>query len=115
MCRFSASVLPDATDAQRYLMGSAMTLADVRLFTTLVRFDAVYVTHFKCNKKRVVDYPNLHGFVCDMYQTPGVAETVDFEHIKKHYFMSHTKINPFGIVPLGPDYDYTAKHGRESM
>mmetsp|Transcript_6825 Transcript_6825/g.9984 ORF Transcript_6825/g.9984 Transcript_6825/m.9984 type:complete len:94 (+) Transcript_6825:261-542(+) len=89
-----------------------MTLADIRLFTTLVRFDAVYVTHFKCNKKRIVEYANLFGFVCDMYQTPGVKDTVNMEHIKKHYFMSHVSINPYSIVPVGPEVNFEVEHDR---
>ncbi|KAJ8904141.1 hypothetical protein NDN08_000668 [Rhodosorus marinus] len=104
--------LEEVLGKTRYLTGSEMTLADIRLFTTLVRFDAVYLTHFKCNKKRIIDYPNLFGFVCDMYQTPGVKDTVNMEHIKKHYFMSHVSINPFAIVPLGPDVNFEVEHDR---
>lgn len=96
----------------RYLTGSELTEADVRLFTTLVRFDAVYVTHFKCNAKRIIDYPNLWGYTRDLYQTKGVAETVDMEHIKTHYFVSHRQINPSGIIPDGPDLDFDSPHGR---
>jgi putative glutathione S-transferase len=96
----------------RYLCGDVLTEADVRLFTTLVRFDAVYVTHFKCNIRRLVDYPNLSGYARDIYQVPGVAETVKMEHIKRHYFESHRHINPFGIVPEGPELDFGAPHGR---
>jgi len=107
--------LEETLSKSRYLCGSKMTLADVRLFTTLIRFDAVYVTHFKCNKKCIMAYPNLYGFTCDMYQAPGVAETVNFEHIKGHYFTSHEKINPFRIVPLGPELDFERQHGREKM
>jgi len=96
----------------RYLCGDRLTEADVRLFTTLVRFDAVYVTHFKCNIRRIVDYPNLWGYTRDIYQCPGVAETVNMEHIKGHYFQSHRHINPLGIVPDGPALDFEAPHGR---
>ena len=96
----------------RYLTGDRLTEADVRLFTTLVRFDAVYVTHFKCNLRRIIDYPNLWGYTRDIYQLPGVAETVNFEHIKRHYFESHRQINPHGIVPDGPILDFEAPHDR---
>jgi glutathionyl-hydroquinone reductase len=85
------------------------------MFTTLVRFDPVYYTHFKCNVRRVVDYPNLWGFVRDIYQTPGVAPTVRLDHIKTHYFGSHETINPSRIVPVGPALDYTAPHGRDRL
>ena len=97
---------------QRYLCGDRLTEADVRLFTTLVRFDAVYHGHFKCNVRRVADYPSLTGFVRDVYQVPGVAGTVDFAHIKRHYYESHVAINPTGIVPVGPLIDFTQPHGR---
>ena len=96
----------------RYLCGDQLTEADIRLFTTLVRFDAVYVTHFKCNIRRLVDYPNLWAYTRDIYQLPGVAETVNMEHIKRHYFESHRHINPYGIVPDGPELDFSAPHGR---
>ncbi len=96
----------------RYLCGDALSEADIRLFVTLVRFDAVYVAHFKCNIRRIVDYPNLWGFTRDIYQIPGVAETVNMEHVKRHYFESHRHINPFGIVPDGPELDFTTPHGR---
>lgn len=96
----------------RYLCGHQLTEADIRLFTTLVRFDAVYVTHFKCNIRRLVDYPNLWGYARDIYQVPGVAETVNMEHIKGHYYRSHRHINPYGIVPDGPVLDFEAPHGR---
>ena len=86
--------------------------ADVRLFTTLVRFDSVYVAHFKTNRQRIVDYPNIWGFTRDIYQLPGVAETVDMAHIKSHYFESHTHINPFGIVPDGPLLNFDEPHNR---
>ncbi|CAN5516308.1 glutathione S-transferase family protein [soil metagenome] len=96
----------------RYLFGDRMTEADWRLFTTLIRFDAVYYGHFKCNLRRIVDYPNLWAYTRDLYQHPGVAETVDFQHIKGHYYGSHRTINPTGIVPMGPLLDLTAPHGR---
>jgi putative glutathione S-transferase len=98
---------------QRYLLGSVLTEADWRLFTTLLRFDPVYVGHFKCNLRRLVDYPNLMGYVRELYQMPGVAATVDFHHIKHHYYVSHTTINPTGIVPAGPLIDFSAPHGRD--
>lgn len=97
---------------RRYLAGDVLTEADVRLFTTLVRFDAVYVSHFKCNLRRIVDYPNLWAYTRAIYQTPGVAETVHMDHIKGHYFQSHDSINPTGIVPRGPVLDFTTPHGR---
>ncbi len=97
---------------KRYLVGPQITESDWRLFTTLVRFDPVYVGHFKCNRRRLIDYPNLWGYVCDLYQVPGVAETVDLDHIKKHYYQSHGTINPTGIVPVGPEIDYSAPHHR---
>ena len=98
--------------SSRYLTGNDLTEADVRLFTTLVRFDSVYVTHFKTNLRRIVDYPNIWGFTRDVYQLPGVAETVNMAHIKSHYFESHTHINPFGIVPDGPLLNFDGPHGR---
>jgi putative glutathione S-transferase len=92
----------------RYLIGDRVTEADWRLFTTLIRFDAVYVGHFKCNLRRIADYPNLSNYLRDLYQTPGVATTVDMDHIKRHYYGSHRQINPTGIVPLGPALDFAA-------
>lgn len=97
---------------QRYLTGSRITEADWRLFTTLVRFDPVYFGHFKCNKRRIVDFPNLWGYTCDLYQQRGVSDTVNLDFIKKHYYGSHATINPPGIVPIGPDIDYSAPHDR---
>jgi putative glutathione S-transferase len=97
---------------QRYLAGERITEADIRLFTTLVRFDAVYVGHFKCNLKRLVDYPKLWAYARELYQLPEVAPTVDFFHIKQHYYGSHASVNPTGIVPLGPLIDWTLPHGR---
>jgi len=100
--------LEDRLSQSRYVCGDRMTEADIRLFTTLVRFDSVYYGHFKCNIRRIVDYPNLWAYTRDIFQTPGVAETVDFGHIKRHYYMSHRRINPTGIVPLGPALDFGA-------
>jgi putative glutathione S-transferase len=97
---------------QRYLTGERITEADWRLFTTLVRFDPVYVGHFKCNLRRIADYPNLSNYLRDLYQVPGVAETVNLHHIKSHYYGSHHTINPTGIVPVGPELDYAAPHDR---
>ena len=96
----------------RYLTGESITEADWRLFTTLIRFDAVYVGHFKCNKKQIQQYPNLSGYLHELFQVAGVAETVDFYHIKRHYYFSHTMINPTQVVPEGPDIDYNQPHGR---
>lgn len=96
----------------RYLIGNQITEADWRLFTTLVRFDPVYVGHFKCNLKRIADYKNISGYICELYQVEGVAETVHMDHIKDHYYESHKTINPTGIVPMGPEIDYLAPHGR---
>ncbi len=98
---------------QRYLVGDRLTEADWRLFTTLVRFDAVYVGHFKCNLRRIADYPNLGNYLKDLYQVPGVAETVVMDHIKRHYYQSHTSVNPTGVVPLGPDQDLMDPHDRD--
>lgn len=96
----------------RYLMGTQLTEADWRLFTTLVRFDPVYHLHFKCNRRRLTDYPNLWAYTRDLYQTPGVAGTVNFAHIIRHYHYSHDSINPHRIIPVGPDLDFTSPHGR---
>jgi putative glutathione S-transferase len=101
-----------ALSRTRFLCGEALTEADVFLFTTLLRFDPVYHGHFKCNLRRVEDYPNLWGFVRDVYQTPGVAQTCRLDHIKQHYYRSHAHINPTRIVPRGPILDYDAPHGR---
>lgn len=97
---------------QRYLIGEEITEADWRLFTTLLRFDSVYVGHFKCNRRRISDMPNLCGYLRDLYQQPGIAETCDIGHIKRHYYQSQTSINPTGIVPVGPDFDLMARHDR---
>ena len=98
---------------QRYLVGEQITEADWRLFTTLIRFDAVYHGHFKCNLKRIEDYPHLAGYMRELYQWPGVAETVNMAHIKEHYYRSHPTINPSGVVPAGPVLDLTRPHGRQ--
>ena len=100
---------------QRYLVGDRVTEADWRLFTTLVRFDPVYVGHFKCNIRRLADYPNLWPYARELYQWPGVAETVHFDHIKTHYYASHETVNPTGIVPKGPAIDWNQPHGRERL
>jgi len=97
---------------QRYLTGRQITEADWRLFVTLVRFDAVYYGHFKCNWRHIWDYPNLSNYTRDLYQVPGVAETVSIEHIKKHYYTSQLQVNPTGIVPVGPQLDFSAPHDR---
>jgi len=97
---------------QRYLFGAQFVETDWRLFVTLIRFDAVYHGHFKCNIRRIVDYPNLFGYLKDLYQTDGIAETVNFDHIKRHYYVTHDDINPTRIVPLGPDQDLRAPHNR---
>jgi len=107
--------LDERLATRRYLCGERLTEADWRLFTTLVRFDAVYVGHFKCNLRRIVDYPNLWDYLRDLYQALGVAETVNMRHIKGHYYESHRTINPSGIVPLGPVIDFLAPHGRASV
>ncbi|KAK1369231.1 Glutathionyl-hydroquinone reductase [Heracleum sosnowskyi] len=100
---------------QRYISGKTLTEADVRLFVTLIRFDEVYAVHFKCNKKLLREYPNLFNYTKDIYQIPGMSSTVQMEHIKKHYYGSHPSINPFGIIPSGPNVDYTTPHDREKF
>ena len=107
--------LEERLDRQRYLVGNRLTEADWRLFPTLIRFDAVYYVHFKCSVRRIVDYPNLWGYLRELYQHEGVAETVDFDHIKRHYYVTHADINPTRIVPVGPDVDLTAPHGRDAL
>ena len=102
-------------ETRRYLCGEALTEADWRLFTTLVRFDAVYVGHFKCNLRRIADYRHLSGYLRELYQHPAVAGTVNFEHIKNHYYRSHASVNPTGIVPRGPLLDLDAPHGRGTL
>ncbi len=100
---------------RRYLTGDRLTEADWRLFTTLVRFDPVYVGHFKCNIRRIADYPNLQGYLKSLYQQPGIADTVNFRHIKHHYYRSHKTINPTGVVPVGPLMDLDSPHGRDTL
>jgi len=100
---------------RRYLTGDRFTEADIRLFTTLIRFDPVYHGHFKCNLHRIVDYANLWGFVRDIYQIPGIAETVHIDFIKRHYYGSHANLNPSRIVPIGPQLNYETPHGRERL
>ncbi|WP_435360302.1 glutathione S-transferase family protein [Haloarchaeobius sp. DFWS5] len=102
-------------DGQRYLVGERLTLADVCLFTTLVRFDEVYHTHFKCNANHVTDYPNLWGHTRELYQLPGIAETVNMDHIKEHYYTTHGDVNPSGLIPVGPDPDFDAPHDRDEL
>lgn len=102
-------------ESRRYLTGNTITEADWRLFTTLVRFDAVYVGHFKCNLRRIVDYPNIWGYLRDLYQVPGIEETVAMDYIKMHYYGSHETINPTRIVPDGPYIDFNTPHGREKL
>ncbi|MCQ8232844.1 glutathione S-transferase family protein [Pectobacterium carotovorum] len=98
---------------QRYLTGEQLTEADLRLWTTLIRFDPVYHTHFKCDKYRLSDYPNLFGFLRDIYQMPGIADTVDMAHIRHHYYRSHGTINPHGVISLGPEQDLNQPHHRD--
>jgi len=100
---------------QRYLVGQTLTEADWRLFTTLIRFDAVYFGHFKTNKKMLASYPAISGYVRELYQVPGVSGTVNFEHIKTHYYASHLTINPTGVIPLGPEQDFNLPHGRDHL
>uniref|UniRef100_A0ACD5TEI0 Uncharacterized protein n=1 Tax=Avena sativa TaxID=4498 RepID=A0ACD5TEI0_AVESA len=100
---------------QRYMCGNQLTEADVRLFVTLIRFDEVYAVHFKCNKKLIREYPNLFNYTKDIYQIPGISSTVNMEHIRKHYYGSHPSINPYGIIPAGPNIDYNAPHDRERL
>ena len=108
--------LEERLTGQRYLMGDTITLADVRLFTTLVRFDAVYHGHFKCNRGKLIELPALWAYARDLFQTPGFGDTVDFTHIKQHYYIVHSDINPTKIVPLGPDLSgWMSPHGRESL
>jgi len=99
----------------RYLFGSRIVETDWRLFCTLVRFDSVYHGHFKCNSRRIVDYRNLQGYLMDLYQQPGIAATVNFDHIKRHYYFTHDDINPTRIVPIGPALDLSLPHGRERL
>ena len=107
--------LEDTLSSKRYLTGTQITEADWRLFTTLIRFDPVYVGHFKCNIRRIIDYPNLWNYLLDLYQQPGIADTVNMEHIKNHYYASHETINPSRIVPKGPKLNYNQTHNREKI
>ncbi len=107
--------LEERLSGQRYLVGSRLTEADWRLFTTLVRFDPVYVGHFKCNRQCIADYPALSGYLRELYQMPGIAETVNMQHIKLHYYRSHETVNPTRIVPKGPTLDLLSPHGRENL
>ncbi len=117
-CRALFAAL-DAIEARlgdrRYLFGHRIVETDWRLFCTLVRFDAVYYGHFKCNLRRILDYPNLQGYLLDLYQQPGIAETVNIDHIKRHYYFTHDDINPTRIVPIGPVLDFLRPHGREKL
>lgn len=108
-------MLEDRLSANRYLLGSTLTEADWRLFTTLVRFDPVYVGHFKCNRNRIADFPNLSNYLRELHQVPGIAETVNLHHIKSHYYASHETINPTRIVPRGPLVDFAAPHDRARL
>ena len=105
----------DMLSKQRYLVGEQLTEADWRLFTTLIRFDAVYFGHFKTNRQRVADYPAMSAYLRELYQVPGVAETVNFDHIKTHYYASHLTINPTGVIPVGPSQNFLAPHNREKI
>jgi putative glutathione S-transferase len=107
--------LDERLATRRFLLGDPITEADWRLFVTLVRFDAVYVGHFKCNLRRIDDYPNLSGYLRDLYQQPGIAATVNLDHIKRHYYRTHPSINPTRIVPVGPALDLDRAHGRDAI
>jgi putative glutathione S-transferase len=107
--------LEERLSKSRYLFRDRIVEADWRLFCTLIRFDSVYHGHFKCNLRRIVDYPNLQGYLMDLYQQPGIADTVNFDHIKRHYYMTHTQINPTRIVPIGPVLDLRKPHNRERL
>ncbi len=107
--------LEERLSKHRYLVGHQITEADWRLFTTLIRFDSVYYSHFKCNLRRVADYPNLWNYLRDLYQVPGVAETVSIDQIKRHYYSSQRQVNPTGIVPIGPQIDFNAPHDRARL
>ncbi|GKX60002.1 glutathione S-transferase family protein [Leminorella grimontii] len=110
----SLDTLEERLSQSRFLTGEKLTEADIRLWTTLLRFDPVYVTHFKCDKKRISDYPNLYGFLRDIYQLPGVAETVSLDHIRHHYYRSHKTINPTGVISIGPEQDLDAPTSRRA-
>ena len=99
--------LEDRLSNRQYLFGSQIVECDWRLFVTLIRFDAVYHGHFKCNQRRIIDYPNLYRYMCELYQLDGISSTVNFDHIKRHYYMTHPEINPTRIVPIGPDLEFT--------
>ena len=107
--------LDERLSKSRYLLGDRIVEADWRLFCTLVRFDVVYYGHFKCNLRRIIDYRNLQGYLMDLYQHPGIADTVSFDHIKRHYYITHTQINPTRIVPIGPALDLEKPHHRERL
>ena len=107
--------LEERLSKNRYLFGNRIVEADWRLFCTLIRFDVVYHGHFKCNLRRIIDYPNLQGYLMDLYQQPGITDTVNFDHIKRHYYMTHTQINPTRIVPIGPVLDLRKPHNRERL
>jgi putative glutathione S-transferase len=107
--------LESRLSTSRYLFGTRIVEADWRLFGTLIRFDVVYYIHFKCSVRRILDYPNLQGYLIDLFQHDGIAETVNFDHIKRHYYMTHDHINPTRIVPIGPVLDLTRAHGRERL
>lgn len=107
--------LEERLSTERYLIGTSLTEADWRLFTTLIRFDAVYVGHFKCNLRRIEDYPNISGYLRELYQVPGIKETVNMRHIKEHYYRSHKTINPTGVVPSGPELNFNVPHGRDAL
>jgi putative glutathione S-transferase len=107
--------LEERLTKSRYLFGNRIVEADWRLFCTLIRFDVVYHGHFKCNLRRIIDYPNLQGYLLDLYQQPGITETVNFDHIKRHYYMTHPQINPTRIVPIGPVLDLGKPHNRERL
>ncbi len=107
--------LEDHLSTNRYLLGRTLTEADWRLFTTLIRFDPVYHLHFKCNRKRIIDYPNLWGYVRELYQWPGISKTVNMDHIVRHYHYSHNTINPSRILPINPNLDYEGDHRRGAL
>lgn len=107
--------IEESLGTRRYIAGDQITEADWRLFPTLIRFDAVYYIHFKCSIRRIVDYPNLYGYLRELYQLEGIAETVNFDHIKRHYYITHTDINPTRIVPVGPELDLTSPHRRNTL
>ena len=109
--------LEDILSKSRYVVGSSLTEADIRLFQTLVRFDEVYVVYFKCNVKRIKDYPNIHNYCREIFQLPGVKESINMDHIKAHYFTSHPDLNKFAIIPKGPNaiLEFSEPHNRDSL